>query len=102
MIPRNVLLRLTFCSLFSIANLAAAADPPATQPSADANWPMAGKNYSNTRFSELADINAQNVKDLKLAWSFDTGVYRGQEAAPVVVGDTMYVVTPYPNILYAL
>jgi glucose dehydrogenase len=29
-------------------------------------------------------------------------VLRGQEAAPLVVGSTMYVVTPYPNILYAL
>jgi glucose dehydrogenase len=63
---------------------------------------MPAKNYASTRFSELNAINAKNVKDLKVAWTFSTGVNRGQEAAPIVVGDTMYVVTPYPNILYAL
>ena len=44
----------------------------------------------------------QMSANLKVAWTFSTGVDRGQEAAPIVVGDTMYVVTPYPNILYAL
>src|SRR5205814_4423681 len=38
----------------------------------------------------------------KPAWTFSTGVLRGQEAAPLVVNHTMFVVTPYPNILYAL
>jgi PQQ-dependent dehydrogenase (methanol/ethanol family) len=63
---------------------------------------MAAKNYANTRYSELNEIDVGNVKNLKVAWTFSTGVNRGQEAAPIVVGDTMYVVTPYPNILYAL
>src|SRR5678815_2872950 len=65
-------------------------------------WPMAGKDYANTRFSDLQQITASNVKDLKLAFTFSTGVVRGHEAAPVVVGNTMYVVTPYPNVVYAL
>ncbi|HEY8562464.1 MAG TPA: methanol/ethanol family PQQ-dependent dehydrogenase [Pyrinomonadaceae bacterium] len=68
----------------------------------DGQWLMAAKNYANTRFSGLDEINAANVANLKVAWTFSTGVNRGQEAAPLVVGDTMYVVTPYPNILYAL
>ena len=62
---------------------------------------MAAKNYANTRYSELDQITAENVKGLKLAWKFDTGVHRGQEAAPIVAGNTMYVVTPWPNVLYA-
>ena len=68
----------------------------------DGQWTMPAKNYASTRFSGLEEINAANVRDLKVAWTFSTGVNRGQEAAPIVVGDTMYVVTPYPNILYAL
>ena len=68
----------------------------------DGQWTMPAKTYASTRFSGLDQINAGNVKDLKVAWTFSTGVNRGQEAAPIVVGDTMYVVTPYPNILYAL
>jgi PQQ-dependent dehydrogenase (methanol/ethanol family) len=63
---------------------------------------MAGKDYANTRYSELAEITAANARSLKLAFTFSTGVVRGHEAAPVVVGGTMYVVTPYPNVLYAL
>jgi lanthanide-dependent methanol dehydrogenase len=68
----------------------------------DGQWPMAAKNYQNTRFSGLGEINAANVPGLKVAWTFSTGIDRGQEAAPIVVGDTMYVVTPFPNYLYAL
>src|SRR5438105_3177124 len=68
----------------------------------DGQWLMPAKNYASTRFSGLDQINTQNVGNLKVAWTFSTGVDRGQEAAPLVVGSTMYVVTPYPNILYAL
>jgi lanthanide-dependent methanol dehydrogenase len=63
---------------------------------------MSAKNYESTRYSGLDQINTSNVSQLKVAWTFSTGVNRGQEAAPIVVGDTMYVVSPYPNILYAL
>ena len=55
---------------------------------------MPGKNYALTRFSALDQINTENAKDLRVAWTFSTGVNRGQEAAPLVVGDTMYVATP--------
>ncbi|WP_292554037.1 methanol/ethanol family PQQ-dependent dehydrogenase [Mesorhizobium sp.] len=68
----------------------------------DGQWLMAAKNYASTRFSGLDEINAMNVKDLKVAYTFSTGVNRGQEAAPIVAGGTMYVVTPFPNYLYAL
>jgi PQQ-dependent dehydrogenase (methanol/ethanol family) len=68
----------------------------------DGEWPQAARDPANTRYSPLAQIDANNVKQLKLAFSFDTGTDRGQEAAPAVVGATMYIVTPYPNIVYAL
>jgi lanthanide-dependent methanol dehydrogenase len=68
----------------------------------DGQWPMAAKNYSSTRYSGLTEISTENAKNLKIAWTFSTGVNRGQEAAPIVVNNTMYVVTPYPNILFAL
>jgi len=68
----------------------------------DAQWVMPAKNYASTRFSGLDRINTENVRDLQVAWTFSTGLTPGHEAAPIVVGETMYVVTPYPNILYAL
>lgn len=68
----------------------------------DGQWIMPAKNYSSTRFSTLKDINTSTVKSLKLAFTFSTGLTRGHEAAPLVVNNTMYLVTPWPNILYAL
>ena len=53
-------------------------------------------------YSRLEQINTDNVKQLQPAWTFSTAIVRGHEAAPLVVINTMYVVTPYPNILYAL
>jgi len=68
----------------------------------DGQWPMAAKNYASTRYSTLSQINAQNVSSLKLAWTFSTGLTRGHEAAPLIVNNTMYIVTPFPDDLYAL
>jgi alcohol dehydrogenase (cytochrome c) len=68
----------------------------------DGQWIMPAKDYASTRFSALAEINAGNVRNLKNVWTFSTGLTRGHEAAPLVVGDTMYVVTPWPNLLYAI
>ena len=62
---------------------------------------MPARDYANTRFSPLAEITRANVSKLQLAFSFSTGVEKGHEAAPIVIGDTMYVVTPYPNYVYA-
>ena len=77
--------------------------PLAAQPADDdGQWLMPAKNYASTRFSELNEITTDNAKNLQVAWTFSTGLVRGHEAAPLVVGDTMYVVTPFPNYLYAL
>jgi PQQ-dependent dehydrogenase (methanol/ethanol family) len=81
------------------AGAARAATPPLPD---DGQWVRAARDYQSTRFSPLADITPQNVKQLRVAWTFSTGVLRGQEAFPLVAGGTMYVVTPYPNVLYAL
>src|SRR5205823_15105216 len=68
----------------------------------DAAWVMPAKNYAATRYSGLNEINTGNARQLGVAWTFSTGMVAGHEAAPLVVGDTMYVITPFPNILYAL
>ena len=67
-----------------------------------ANWVMPLNNYSSTRYSELGQINKDNVGDLQVAWTFSTGVLRGHEGGPLVIGDIMYIHTPFPNIVYAL
>lgn len=68
----------------------------------DKQWIMPSKNYASTRFSGLNQINARNAGKLQVAWTFSVGSAHGQEAAPIVVGDTLYVVGAYPNELFAL
>jgi len=63
---------------------------------------MPAKNYASTRYSNLDQITIANVKSLKPAFEFSTGTLHGNEAAPLVVNNTMYIVTPFPNNLYAL
>ncbi|SIO47314.1 PQQ-dependent dehydrogenase, methanol/ethanol family [Rhodovulum sp. ES.010] len=65
-------------------------------------WVIQTGDYANQRYSELDQINRDNVGDLQVAWTFSTGVLRGHEGSPLVIGDTMYVHTPFPNIVYAL
>jgi PQQ-dependent dehydrogenase (methanol/ethanol family) len=78
------------------------APPASAAPAEDGQWTMPAKNYASTRYSGLDEINTASVKNLQVAFTFSTGVNKGHEGAPLVVGRTMYVVTPYPNILYAL
>jgi PQQ-like domain len=80
--------------------LALGALPSAAQE--DGGWPMPGKNFAGFRYSDLDQINTETVAQLRVAWTFSLGVLRGQEAAPIVAGNTLFVVTPYPNIVYAL
>jgi lanthanide-dependent methanol dehydrogenase len=68
----------------------------------DGQWVMPAKNYASTRFSGLTQITPENVSRLQPAWTFSTGVLRGHEAAPIIVNNTLYIVTPHPNYLYAL
>ena len=68
----------------------------------DGQWTMPAKNYASTRYSSLAEITPANIAGLKVVSTFSTGVLRGHEAAPLVVNNTMYIVTPFPNYVYAL
>jgi alcohol dehydrogenase (cytochrome c) len=70
-------------------------DPPG-------EWHSQARDYANTRYSPLQQIDARNVGKLRIAWTFSDGTLHGHESAPLVVGDTMYVVTPFPDMAYAL
>ena len=66
------------------------------------NWAsQAGDDY-NQRYSALDQINAGNVNKLQVAWTFSTGVLRGHEGSPLVIGDMMYIHSPFPNNVYAV
>ncbi|TCU69527.1 PQQ-dependent dehydrogenase (methanol/ethanol family) [Bradyrhizobium sp. R2.2-H] len=66
------------------------------------DWVMPAGDYANTRYSKLNQITAQNVGKLQVAWTFSTGVLRGHEGGPLIIGNMMYVHTPFPNKVYAM
>jgi PQQ-dependent dehydrogenase (methanol/ethanol family) len=78
--------------------------PPASaaKPIPAAEWTMPTGDYANQRFSKLDQINTGNAGSLRQAWTFSTGVLRGHQGSPLVIGDTMYLVTPFPNNVFAL
>lgn len=65
-------------------------------------WAIQTGDYANSRYSTLDQINRDNVGDMRVAWTFSTGVLRGHEGSPLVIGDIMYVHTPFPNNVFAL
>jgi alcohol dehydrogenase (cytochrome c) len=69
---------------------------------ANGEWPMPSGDYGNLRYSPLSAINISNAKDLRPVTTMSTGVNRGHEGQPLVIGNTMYVVTPFPNNLIAV
>src|SRR5436309_7208420 len=89
---------LVACLLLVAALLVAAVPVP---PRDDGQWTMPGKDCASTRYSGLAAITSANAARLHPVWSFSTGVLGGHEGQPLVVNGTMYVVTPFPNVLYA-
>ena len=50
------------------------------------NWAAPAGDFANHRYSQLKQINKDNVKNLQVAWTFSTGVLRGHEGGPLIVG----------------
>jgi PQQ-dependent dehydrogenase (methanol/ethanol family) len=96
-------LALSILALAGSLAASAYADQELNQLSSDPNnWAMQAGDYSNHRYSKLKQINAGNVKKLQVAWMFSTGVLRGHEGSPLVIGDMMYLHTPFPNNVFAI
>jgi len=100
---RNVLLTTCLGIAAACAAGAAQADDDLIKMSQNPkDWVMPTGDYANHRHSQLKQINAQNVGKLQVAWTFSTGVLRGHEGGPLVIGNVMYVHGPFPNPVFAL
>ena len=101
---RKLLLGCTvIMGLAALAPAPASANEELLRLQGDKNqWVMPTGNYANQRYSALDQINASNASKLHPVWSFSTGVLRGHEGGPLVIGDVMYVHTPFPNNVFAL
>jgi PQQ-dependent dehydrogenase (methanol/ethanol family) len=100
---RSVLTRGAVLAAAAVISSSALADADLDAKMADpANWASQAGDNANHRHSTLKQITGDNVNKLQVAWTMSTGVLRGHEGSPLVIGDTMYIHTPFPNNVFAV
>ena len=97
-------LRFWALAVLAAGSIAAAQSPSARQ----VEWPFVGADQENTKFSPIADINADNVQRLHIAWQWQHGEARREdyggtvpgnfETTPLMIDGVLYVTTPYNNV----
>jgi quinoprotein glucose dehydrogenase len=100
----NVPVILVFISVLALLNLFAQGSTHAQRPQIGAgkNWSIYGGGPESTRYSRLNQINRENVSNLEVAWTFDSGdAYPGSEMQcnPLVVNGVLYATTPKVNVI---
>ena len=101
--------RLTYLSIyiFSMSISLVAISSPATNSvtvnqqaliNPGKEWLNYGRTYKEQRYSPLAEINKNNVKELDLAWSFKFDTARGMEATPIMHNGVLYVSTGWSHV----
>ena len=70
-----------------------------TKNSAQHDWPIYGGTPENNHYSTLSQINRENVKQLQVAWSYDTGESGGLQTSPIIVGGVLYAYTPSQKVI---
>src|SRR5208283_5295644 len=94
-----------FCMLVACAStsILAQGDKSLEEMSRDPNqWVIPLGDFQGTRHSTLKQINTENISRLKVAWTMSTGALRGHEGQPLIIGNTMYFESAYPNHVYAV
>ncbi|WP_133648778.1 methanol/ethanol family PQQ-dependent dehydrogenase [Paraburkholderia flava] len=100
---RTMVLGLAILASAAFSSIVAQADPQLDGLIKNpANWAAQAGDYANHRYSPLKQINENNVGKLQVAWTMSTGVLRGHEGSPLVIGDTMYIHSPFPNKVIAI
>ena len=102
MFTKKRVIGLAVSAAFAMPMLASAAADQEKAMTDSNNWLHPRGQHDNQGYSKLAQVNKGNVKNLKMAWTFATGVNRGHEGSPVIVGNMMYLHTAFPNNVYAL
>jgi len=83
-------LAVTLCGSASAQGL----DPSALLKPTPENWPIYHGDYSGQRHSPLTQITPGNVRELTLAWAFQTGQSTQIKSSPVVANGVLYVSVP--------
>jgi len=99
---QKLLLTASLTALLAGLSAPASANDELMKMQQGGNWAQQAGDYANQRHSKLKQITSENVNKLEPVWTFSTGVLRGHEGGPLVIGDIMYVHAPFPNTVYAL
>ena len=85
----------------AIATLAQVSSAQIVQNTASEHrdWPVYGGAPENTHYSALAQINRENVKQMQVAWTFDSGESGGLQTSPIIVGSVLYAYTPSQEVI---
>ena len=86
-------LGLAACIILTCLARGVASGTASVQQTGD-DWPAYGGQAAQDHYSILSQINRENVKKLKIAWTFDTGEKGSLETTPVIVGRVLYTYTP--------
>ena len=86
----------TACAAFTAAMLCG---NPVWAASGSVDWATYNGSPAQTHYSGLSQINRSNIKQLAVAWRFDTGETGGMSTNPLVVDGTLYGITPSQKIV---
>ena len=92
---------LVLFSLFSVGLIFSVLSARASSPERSAksqDWPVWGGSSENQHYSSLSQINRSNVKQLQVAWTYDTGEKGGLQTSPLVVDGVLYGLTPTQKV----
>ena len=67
-------------------------------PAPNQDWPTFGGSPETTHYSSLTQINRANVKQLKVAWTFDTHETGQLQSSPIVVEGVLFGISPTQKI----
>ncbi|HYM76668.1 MAG TPA: PQQ-binding-like beta-propeller repeat protein [Candidatus Dormibacteraeota bacterium] len=101
--PTQMFIRIAACLLMVCAGLFGTDRPGATAAKsttghADHDWPIYGGTAENNHYSPLTQIERKNVKQLQVAWTFDTGEPGGLQTSPIEVDGVLYGLTPSQKV----
>lgn len=98
----NKLMRIVLACGVGVSALATANSDVERLIADPSNWAMQAGDMFNQRFSKLDQVNTRNVGNMQVAWMMSTGVLRGHEGSPLVIGDSMFIHAPFPNTVFAI
>src|SRR5438067_1369803 len=94
-------------ALAAVASAVVSINVPANSEQSEANakaaeksvdWPVYGGSSENNHYSSLVQTNRANVKQLAVAWSFDTDEEGGLQTSPIIVNGVLYGITPTQKV----